>query len=320
MTELPEARASSIEVSLVVESYNSADGQAPEHLETSIDAAVGIVSARPGWELLITDTGSDSSMRDRIERAGARRVPAEGLSYDKAKVAAAEAALGRYVLYLDGDCRPLTSEWADVLVDALERGAPAVAGLTAYPPGLLHDASSLVDFGFLVQRPTDDTVGCYAFNNVGFRREVMLSHPPPDRGMRCHCYLHAQALIQEDLAVRFEPRARVEHAPCRFWDERLRRGLDHVVAGRLDPTVAEASLIDRGYRGVPALWRYLRQLDRDRLPLAADAWGWTPARRRRAALVAPVLRAAEMIGVTRALRRDRAAPLKQRSGPAESSR
>src|SRR5205085_10677105 len=128
----------------------------------------------------VAGSSADPALEELIARElpRVRRVEAAGLGYDEAKLRAAEQARGTYVLYLDGDCIP-SEGWLGQHLAALRSGHAATGGFTRYDGGFLGTIGSVLDFGFLL--PVKPRVlDCYAFNNSGFRRDVMLDAPPPD--------------------------------------------------------------------------------------------------------------------------------------------
>jgi glycosyltransferase involved in cell wall biosynthesis len=94
-------------VSVVVESYNHAEGSELERFTESLDAATKIVQAHEG-EVLVADSSGDPELVELLERRfpAARRVATKGLGYDRAKMRAAEEARSPFVVFLDGDCIP----------------------------------------------------------------------------------------------------------------------------------------------------------------------------------------------------------------------
>src|SRR5262245_31592786 len=97
-----------IEFSIIVETYNFDEGGEKERLRKVLRAAAGMLSDGGSGELLVADSCGDSEI-DKIiavECPGAKKISAVELGYDGAKMLAAKAAAGKYILYLDGDCLP----------------------------------------------------------------------------------------------------------------------------------------------------------------------------------------------------------------------
>ncbi|MFY9578051.1 MAG: hypothetical protein WAQ33_01890 [Gaiellaceae bacterium] len=297
------------ETALIVESYNHAQGSALDRLRLALVAASRIAAACAGVEVLIADSSGDPELPALLGREfpEMRRVDATGLDYDEAKMKAAREARATYVVYLDGDCIP-ESGWLDAHLGALKGGAAATGGFTRYDRGFLGTVFSVLDFGFLL--PAGERVlGCYAFNNTGFRRDVLLEVPLPDGPMRCRCFAHAQKLLRRGTPVRMVPSARVRHERQPFMRERLRQGYDVVAACWVDPDLRECRWLRLGLLAGPLFyarsvvfdWRRLVQGRRD-LELGA-------AQVALALPLFPFLRLADLVGTMRALvpRRDRRA-------------
>jgi hypothetical protein len=296
--------ASQLDVSIVVETYNFGDRQGAEMLPGAIAAAARAAAAHADWEVLLLDTCGAPGLDALLAGAAhpVRRVDAAGLSYDVAKMRAAGAARGRFLVFLDGDCEPLVPDWADHLLAPLRRGeAIATGGLTRYPEGLLQDACSVLDFGFLFDALEQRTLGCYAFNNVAFDRAALLAHPVPEGPMRCLCYAHAQLLERLGQPVRLVPEARVVHAATPFVKERLRRGYDLVAACWANPALRESAWLDAGLLAAPRFYWHNLQLDWKRTGRARRFFGWSAARAAAVAALPPLLRLTDLVGMVRAL-------------------
>lgn len=305
---------------IVTETYNLAAGQSFEHLAGALRAAASAaVGAAGGPHAVLLMDASDDARTDALidevaATTGARmrhvRVPV-GTPYDVIKDLGAELADTEVVLYLDGDCVPQHSPvvWLEAMIDGLERtGAPGVAGTTLYEgDGPLRFASSVLDFGFLLDHPGGNA-GCYASNNVAFRREARVSTPIVQGALRCACYLHAQAFSRAGTPLRHvdDSAALVRHEFPPLLDERLRRGYDAVAVTWVDPNVIEARYF-AGHRLRAATVGVARFL---RANLARDRHRWREMRTyvtvsntsaRVAAVVIVTLRLLEVLGVWRAL-------------------
>jgi len=236
---MPEA----IETTLVTEAFNLAEGMGYAELETAVATIATLAATTPGVEALLVDGSGDRRVAALVARhPGMQHVPVPGASYDALKNAAAQAARGRYVAYLDGDCRPLDSGWLDRLLAPIRAGeAVATAGTTLYddrtPTGI---ACSIMDWGFLWDDP-GGAVGCYASNNVAFERELRCAIPAPDGKLRCNCYLHTQLLARRGIRVRHVPDAVAVHQLPDLAKERPRRARDLVGACWNDPLLSETA-------------------------------------------------------------------------------
>ena len=229
-------------VSLVVESYNLAEGSAVDRFRLALASATQMLEDHGGGELLVTDVG-DPTVAELLDREfpAARRVEARGLGYDEAKFKAAVEATSDVVVYLDGDCVPQPG-WLDAHVEALRNGAHATTGLTRYDGGWRGAVESVLDFGFMLPA-RERVVDCYGSNNSGFRRETLLAVPQPDGPMRCRCYAHAQELRRRGMPVKLVPRARTRHERQPLVRERYRQGFDAVAACWVDRSLPEARLL-----------------------------------------------------------------------------
>lgn len=261
---------SDIEFSILVETFTWLEGGDTERFFTSLGAAVAIAEKDGGEVLLIDVCGFTGLLQDVSRRyPQVRRVDAVGMGYDHAKMKAARESRGRYVLYLDGDCLPLPG-WHDALLTKLRAGAAAVGGLTRYDGGYRAKLESIMDFGFL--HPARERVlECYAFNNSGFTRDLLLATPAGSPYLRCACYPHAQELKRKGQPVIMVPEARVLHEQQPLIRERTRQGFDKVAAAWADPNVREAGWL-RGRALVVVLF-YLMDLllDWRRLAVARRA-------------------------------------------------
>jgi glycosyltransferase involved in cell wall biosynthesis len=288
------------EVSVVVESYNHAEGSALERFALSLEAATELVRPHDG-EVLVADSSGDAELVDLLERRfpAVRRVDTTRLGYDRAKMRAAEEARSPFVVFLDGDCVP-DPGWLERHLAALRDGAHATSGLTRYEGGFMAALEGVMDFGFLLPE-APRALACYASNNTGFRRELLLDAPVPDGPMRCNCYAHAQLLLRRGTPVQMTPGARVTHERQAFFAERYRRGFDLVAACWVNPGLPETRLLRLGVLATPFF--YLREVanDLNRLRTGRRAVGIRAWQLPFAAALLPVLRLAGVPGIVRAL-------------------
>jgi Glycosyl transferase family 2 len=288
------------EVSVVVESYTHGEGSDLDRVTQSLGAAVAMVDAHGAGEVLVADSSADPALAELLEREfpGVRRIDAAGLGYDEAKLLTAQEARGTYVLYLDGDCIPLEG-WLEHHLGALRSGRAATGGFTRYDGGFLGAIGSVLDFGFLL--PLEERVlDCYAFNNSGFRRDVMLEAPPPEGAMRCRCYAHAQLLQRRGSPVWMVPEARVRHERQPFFRERYRQGFDMIAARWVDPELPGAGLLKLGPLAAPVFYGHVvrdcHRLWSSRRDLELASWQVVPA-----ATLAALSRLVDLAGIVRAL-------------------
>jgi len=285
-------------VSVVVESYTHGEGSSLERVTIALEAATTMAE---GEEVLVADSSGDPALAELLrERFPAvRRVDAVGLGYDEAKMRAAREARGEFVLYLDGDCIPAPG-WLEHHLRLLRGGADATGGFTRYDGAFLGAVESVLDFGFML--PSRRRVlDCYAFNNSGFRRDVLLAKPLPGGPLRCRCYPHAQLLNRSGSPVQMVPEARVRHERQPFFRERYRQGYDMVAAGWADSALREGRLARLGLAAAPlfygrAVVNDLRRLVAGRHDLELRPWQ-IPA----AAALLPLMRLVDLAGVVRAL-------------------
>jgi hypothetical protein len=289
------------EVTVVVESYNLAEGTGVERFRQSLGAAVRMVAEHGSAELLVTDVEGDPAFATLLEQDAphARRVDARGLGYDEAKFEAATHAKGDVVLYLDGDCLPEPG-WLEAHLAAFRAGHDATSGFTRYDGRWRGAIETVLDFGFML--PVDDRpVGCYGSNNAGFRRETLLETRHPDGPMRCRCYAHAQELLKRGTPVRLVPGARVRHARVDFFAERYRRGFDLVAACWVDPTLREARWLRLGPFAAPLFYAEALALDWRRLRAGRRDLGLARWQAAISAPLFPLLRLLDLAGIVRAL-------------------
>jgi len=226
---------------LVIETYNVLEGTSLESVRRSLRIASEFRAPDGGFEILLADVTGDPTIRALLddEFPGVRFLDATGLGYCAAKRRAAEAARGRYVIYLDCDCVPDPGWWEQITARLRDGSAIATGGFASYPGGFSRKLQSLLDFGFLIPRQ-DRALGCYASNNSAFVRTVLLEVPEPEGPMRCRCYAHAQLLARKGCAAQLVAEAAVEHEPPPVLRERLRQGYDMVAACWVDSDLPEA--------------------------------------------------------------------------------
>ncbi len=291
------------EFSLITESYNLTEGTALASFREAIRRALTEVDREGGGEVLVADVaGGDAVAAVIAEFPDARRVACDGLSYDAAKNRAAEAARGRYVVYLDGDCAPEPG-WLAALMGALREGrSEAVCGYTTYRGGYWAKLQSLLDFGFLMPAEAGPA-GCYPCNNWAAVRENLLKFPiSVDVDLRCSCYVHAQEMIRDERPIHLVPDARVLHDLPPFFQERFRRGADLVAVCWVDPTLPEAKYLDWGWAAVPAFYSKNVRMDWRRLRRCRKELEMSQAGAALAAALIPLIRMADIVGLVRAVR------------------
>jgi hypothetical protein len=252
-------------VSLIVEGYTYAEVGGFDRFRQSLGSAVRMQQDGIVREVLLIDTAGRPELIDLLrEFPTVSRVEAIGMKYDDGKMRAAEQASGEFVLYLDGDCLPGPG-WPHAHLAALVSGeAQATGGFTRYDGGFLSAIYTILDFGFLLPRKSR-RLGCYASNNSGFRRSLLLARPMLKDGLRCNCYAHAQFLQRSGNGMLLVPDAAVRHAVQPFFIERFRQGFDAVGACWVNPALPETRFLRLGVLAAPlfygvAVWRDFRRL------------------------------------------------------------
>ncbi|MEY4174389.1 MAG: hypothetical protein RI900_1554 [Actinomycetota bacterium] len=306
---------------VVVEAFNLVEGQGFHSLHEALRAAADAVrDSQTGAQrhaLFLMDPSADERIPPLVDSLGVRVrhvVLPPGTGYDTCKDMAAAMADTEVVAYLDGDCVPRAggAAWLARMVEQLgTSGAPGVGGITVYQGrSPLSLACSVLDFGFLAsaaEPAAGGRLGCYASNNIAFRRDARVAKPMETESMRCTCYAHAQQFVREGTPLRLadHPETILEHELPSLRKERTRRGLDAVLAVDLDPAAFEARWLgtDRGrVRDVALFFLVMFRIDQRRTRRITDwagagRWGRAATR-----VVLPFLRLMELPGLVRALR------------------
>jgi glycosyltransferase involved in cell wall biosynthesis len=288
-------------VSIIVESYNHAEGSSLDRLAMSLRAALR-TGAEHGAEVLLADSSGDPELPAILvdDLAAVRCVDATGHPYDEAKAVAASQARGDYILFLDGDVIPDHDDWATAHVSVLRNGAVATTGFTHYEGGYLQELCTVMDFGFLL--PVEDRdARCYASNNAGFQAGLLRECPIPEGPLRCNCYLHADILRSRGTPARIVPAATVAHEKQPFWDERVRRGFDQVGACWTNKSLPESRLLKLGPLAAPLFYARDVLFDWRRILRSRRDVGWGPLKAAAALVVMPFLRLPDLVGIVRAL-------------------
>jgi hypothetical protein len=298
------------EISIVVESYNFGEGSGLDRLSLALDQAVRMANEHGNTEVLMAETTGDTAVRQLMDNSypQVQVIDAVGYSYDVAKMKASAAARAAFILFLDGDVIP-SDGWMDAHLRVLRSdGVVGTTGFTRYDGGYMGSLSTVLDFGFLLP-PAAKAVGCYAFNNTGFRKGVLQEIPIPEGPMRCGCFAHAQILERRGTPIQMVPEAVGVHELPPFFEERFRQGFDLVAACWVNPQLPEARLLSRGVFAAPFF--YLRAVRRDHQRLRG-AWrelGLTRTQAIAGLALLPFLRLVDLFGMARAL-----LPGGQRSG------
>src|SRR5205823_2288718 len=112
-----------VEFSIIVETHTFEEGGDWDRLQAALTAAAAVLAEAGTGELLVADACGVPQLQELLatQFPHARRIAAVGIDYDGAKAAAAQAASGRYLLFLDGDCLP-QPEWQHRLLEPLRSG------------------------------------------------------------------------------------------------------------------------------------------------------------------------------------------------------
>lgn len=230
-------------VLLVTEAYNLGEGQSEAAFLRAVEAIDSIAAKKGNVSVAVVDPTVENIANHLLSLSHPHievwSLPNQ--NYDNQKNTIAKSASCDLIVYLDGDCQPLHNTWLDTLIAPFsDPEVSAVGGLTHYDDfSITGIAMSILDFGYLYGE-SGQNLGCYASNNVAFRRETLCAMPIPQDGeMRCQCYKHAQLLERADKAVRLACEAVVLHELPDIEKERFRRGYDHVSALWHDPQLSE---------------------------------------------------------------------------------
>jgi hypothetical protein len=235
-------------VTLVTEAYNLAEGQSEASFLRAVGEVDAIASRNENVEIVVMDPTTDNIAAPILARhfPKMKALHLAGQTYDGQKNTVCRMSMSKFVVFLDGDCKPQHEDWLSRILEPFaDPKIPAVSGMTFYEDfSITGKAMTILDFGFLFA-PANSPLGCYVSNNIAFRREAMLTLPIPDEGfMRCHCYKHAQLMSRAGQAIRFQPKALVHHELPDVNKERHRRGYDYVSTLWADPELNETAWLE----------------------------------------------------------------------------
>lgn len=247
---------------VVLETHNLTEGTDRDRFRAVVRAALAMETEDGQAEVLVCDNSARPEIAAFMSREfpQIRRIDTTGLGYDQSKAMAARVTLSRYLLFLDGDCLP-EPEWHRHLLGWLASGqAAACAGYTRYEGGFFAAIMTILDFGFFFPLSSRN-LGCYAFNNCGFLRELLEAIPYPHADMRCSCFAHAQLLCRNGTPARLVPQARALHALPPLIRERTRQGYDAIAACWGNPDLPEAQWLRWGIWALPRFYARAVHLD-----------------------------------------------------------
>jgi glycosyltransferase involved in cell wall biosynthesis len=206
-------------------------------------------------EVVVVDDGSVD--RHTVAAVVARHASARLIRKNRqgpaaARNAGARAARADVLCFTDDDCVP-EAEWAARLLEAIARGADAVAGKTLTTPGPLAEASEVISGAPAAAEPFAPS------NNLACTRSVFEVVPFDES------YPHAAAedrewctrLVASRRTLEIEPSARLLHRPSltlvTFLRRQMRYGRGayryrHNVRRPLEPTGFYVALVQRGFR------------------------------------------------------------------------
>lgn len=305
-------------VTLVTEGFNLAEGQSQASFVRALGAVEQIARHRASVKVVVLDPTPENIcapiVRQNYPNITALHVP--GQSYDGQKNTITRLADSEYVVFLDGDCKPARDDWLTQILAPLIADAriSAVGGLTVYEDlSITGKAMSIIDFGYLYASP-GSALGCYASNNVAFRREAVLHIPiPENEAMRCNCYQHVQLFLRANNPVRFQPSAVVMHELPDVDKERFRRGYDHVAALWADPALPETSELDASEEFASRLLQHNLNLALSRLAIAPPELGLSRDDKPKIAAEIKRLLAIDSAGIRQALENGQASGANRRA-------
>ncbi|MEA2407017.1 MAG: hypothetical protein QOE69_1136 [Thermoleophilaceae bacterium] len=294
----------SAEIAVIVESFNETEHSSLDRLAGALEIAERAADRHGDARVVLADGGGNPRVAELVEHRfpSIQRISSDVRDYDMAKAAAAAAADASIVVFLDGDCRPLSDDWLDELTAPIRaRAAVGTAGFTVYEGGWLASVLSVMDFGFLLPR-SEHPLGCYASNNSAFAADALAENPVPDGDMRCRCFAHAQSFVRRGTPMLLAPAAAVTHEAVPLVKERLRRGWDLVTAARVNPALREARWLRAGVLAAPLFYAHALRWDVRRVFAGGRDMGLGPLGRIAAIPVMTGLRMVDLVGIVAALR------------------
>jgi glycosyltransferase involved in cell wall biosynthesis len=260
-----------IEISVIIEMFT---GQIES--DVTVEEAFGSLGTQDyppeHVELLIVTDADTPDVRRLVAKsfgrfAGRVRVIATGSrDYHRAKLRGIQEASGRAIAFVDSDTIEPPGWLGCVHEQLLDRGHAAVAGPTAFKPGIGRLEILVADFGMLSEDGLE-WAPFFHFNNVAFRREVLLSLKLDDRGA-FNRFGGARFLLRQmhrrGLGIRLDPRMRSTHGfswRVNLCEKRLRRLVHLAYVRRHDPDSGLSRIVGVPERPLSWLW-----------PWAASAW------------------------------------------------
>jgi glycosyltransferase involved in cell wall biosynthesis len=263
----PVHEPTAIPFSIVLETENLRGAEIEELFRCleSLDAQ-SVHPSRAAEVLLINSDVVPPEIVAEIGRryAWVRVVPLPpGFDYYASKRRGAELASGDVVVFCDGDCE-YSPEWLGELLKpfADDPAVSIVTGETATSvsgPVELGLSASYI-FPFFSNRTELIKAGSYQYNNVAFRRSLLLRHPTPS-GVPCYRgngLLHAFSLVHDGHTIWQNPKARVFHPLPESWGLLARRyvllGQEAYVLSKIKPGWVEKRELRWQRSAIGDLW------------------------------------------------------------------
>lgn len=168
--------STALDFSIVIPTYNR-----PRLLEQCLRSLSRLRYPRERFEVIVVDDGSPSDLQSCVGRHSALLnltfLRQSNAGPARARNAGVQAALGRYVLFLDDDCQP-DPEWLEKLRELMHHypgcaiGGTSINGLTG---NVYSDASQeLVHYLYECWNRADGEAYFLTSNNLGFPRDRFL--------------------------------------------------------------------------------------------------------------------------------------------------
>jgi hypothetical protein len=172
-------------------------------------------------EVVVVDTNPDASPPSPRHGLGVEILPCAGVSFGQARAAAARAARGDLVAFLEDHCYPCAG-WAQAVIDAGRQPCAAIgyAIANANPESRVSQAVHLATYGEW-HSPRAGVTSALPGGNVAYRREVLIGLGDRLAGMLQADYNLHRWMLERGMRMIVEPRARAEHES----EERLRDAL-----------------------------------------------------------------------------------------------
>lgn len=221
MAQNHSQNAGLLSFSIIIETENLSSAEL-DGLCRSLDSiAAQTVDPSSANEVLIMESGDVP--REMMERLLSqypwltlRSIEAD-MDYYAAKMRGVAMTTGEITVFADSDC-VYKPDWLGNLLTpfAKDVAVQVVAGETTISAKGAYGLAIALTYIFprwTRQRDLQPT-GAYFFNNVAFRRQLLLAHPiPTDLAIyRGNCVIHAHCLKQQGITIWRQPTAQASHA------------------------------------------------------------------------------------------------------------